>query len=103
VGQVSVDRLTVSYLGTQDETADNEGRRVYGGSNLTVVHGGWGRLARLGAEPVVRDAVACAVTYDAATAELRGFLASRRNYDVIVGVDGRGRRRLGVLEVISSQ
>jgi Protein of unknown function (DUF3182) len=43
--------------------------------------------------------VACAVTYDAATAELRGFLASRRNYDVIVGVDGRGRRRLGVLEV----
>jgi Protein of unknown function (DUF3182) len=47
VGQVSVERLTVSYLGTQDETADNEGRRVYGGSNLTVVHGGWGRLARL--------------------------------------------------------
>jgi hypothetical protein len=98
VGKVTVDRLTVSYVGTQAETPDNEGRHVYGGSDLTVIRGGWEALDRLDVEPIARQAIAHAIAYDGATVEFPGFLASRRNYDVALGVDGRGRRRVGVLE-----
>jgi hypothetical protein len=98
IGQVTVDGQTISYVGTQGETRDNAGRHVYGGSELTVVRGGWEALDRLDPEPLVRQAIACAVRYDVATRVLPGFFASRRNYDVAAGVDGRGRRRLGVLE-----
>ena len=87
LGKVAVDRLTVSYVGTQDETPDNEGRNVYGGSDLTVVRGGWEALHRLEVDPVARQAIAQAIAYDSAAVEFPGFVASRRNYDVAVGVD----------------
>ena len=98
IGQVTLDGRTVSYVGTQDETADNAGRRVYGGSELVAVRGDWSALARLDLDPDALRGVAYARPYDAATRVLAGFLASRRNYDVVSGLDGRGRRRTGVLE-----
>jgi hypothetical protein len=97
VGQVRLDGQAVSYIGTQAETRDNAGRRVYGGSELTVVPGGWDALRNL-PDPVLQLAVDQAVEYDAATTMLPGFLASRRNYDVVAGTDGSGQRRVGVLE-----
>jgi Protein of unknown function (DUF3182) len=36
--------------------------------------------------------------YDEATSEYPGLIASRRNYDVGQGIDGKGQHRSGVLE-----
>ena len=66
VGRVSVDHRLVSYVGTQRETHHNDGRAVYGGSDLTVVPGDWDALERLDVGPGTRQAVRHAVTYDAA-------------------------------------
>jgi hypothetical protein len=41
VGEVAIGRLRVSYHGTQRTVRDNEGRAVYGGSDLVCVRGGW--------------------------------------------------------------
>jgi hypothetical protein len=47
----------------------------------------------------LRVAVTQARAYDAAAhAHLPSFLASRRNYDVMQGIDARGRPKSGVLE-----
>jgi hypothetical protein len=98
VGQVTLDGRTISYVGTQNDTRDNDGREVYGGSDLTVVRGGWEAVARLDVAPAVREALRAATIYDEATACYAGLIASRRNYDVSAGVDARGRPHLGVLE-----
>src|SRR6266403_2183925 len=98
VGQVGVGSLTISYHGTQRTVTDNEGRPVYGGSDLVCVRGGWETLDALPMSPEVRAAVAAARRYDEATREFRGFTASRRNYDVAQGIGADGRPRSGVLE-----
>jgi hypothetical protein len=98
VGQVRLEAHTISYVGTQSETHDNDGQPVYGGSALSVVRGGWPALARLEIAPEVRAAVRAAITYDDAASQHHGLVASRRNYDVSQGRDARGRRHLGVLE-----
>jgi hypothetical protein len=98
VGQVTVDDDTASYVGTQGETRDNEGRVAYGGSDLAVIRGSFPALARRPVDPLARRAIAYATVYDRATREFPGFFASRRNYDVCAGTDVRGRRHLGVLE-----
>jgi hypothetical protein len=46
----------------------------------------------------VHLAAAQAKLYEDAMREYPGFLVSRRNYDVAQGLDGKGRRRSGVLE-----
>jgi hypothetical protein len=46
----------------------------------------------------VRLAVAQAKLYEDAMREYPGFMASRRNYDVAQGLEGKGRKRSGVLE-----
>jgi hypothetical protein len=98
VGEVAVGKLKISYHGTQRTVRDNEGRPVYGGSNLICVRGGWDVLDALPMSPEVRAAVVSARQYDEATAELRDFTASRRNYDVGQGIGADGRPRSGVLE-----
>jgi hypothetical protein len=99
VGQVRAAGLTISYLGTQRQTKDNQGNTAYGGSMLDIVRGGWDDLL---AAPLNRDeraAVAHARRYDeAANTCFPGFFASRRNYDVALGTDPAGRRICGVLE-----
>ena len=98
VGEVAVGNLRISYYGTQRTVADNEGRPVYGGSELVCVRGGWEALNALPMSPEVRAAVAAARRYDEATEEFHGFTASRRNYDVARGIDADGWPQSGVLE-----
>jgi len=98
VGEVAVGGLRISYHGTQRTVADNEGRPVYGGSDLVCVRGGWEVLGGLPMSPEVRAAVAAARQYDEATEEFHGFTASRRNYDVAQGIGADGRPQSGVLE-----
>lgn len=99
VGQVAVADLTASYFGFQRLTRNNHGDEVFGGSDLTVVRGGWDDLLALDFAPEVRSAVEHAQRYDAAVnACFAGFFASRINYDVVLGRDAAGRARSGVLE-----
>jgi len=98
VGEVAIGGLRISYHGTQRTVADNEGRPVYGGSDLVCVRGGSEVLDTLPMSPEVRAAVAAARRYDEATEEFHGFTASRRNYDVAQGIGADGQPRSGVLE-----
>ncbi|WP_028239696.1 DUF3182 family protein [Stutzerimonas azotifigens] len=99
VGQVRVGGQVVTYYGTQRLTPDNAGQEVYGGSDLTVVEGGFEALLALDLPERTRLAVSQAQVYDeAASACYPGLLASRRNYDIAQGIDGRGEPRSGVLE-----
>jgi hypothetical protein len=98
VGQVALDDLVVSYHGEQQLTTNNAGQVVYGGSDLECVRGGWDELERVVQQPALRQAVAQARRYDEATEEYQGLIVSRHNYDVVQGVDSRGRWRSAVLE-----
>lgn len=99
VGQVRVGAHVASYYGTQRLTRDNRGDEVYGGSTLTVTRGGFPALCELPLPAHAREAIAHAERYDAAAdAAYPGLLASRRNYDTVIGQDAAGRRRSGVLE-----
>ena len=64
VGEVAVSNLRISYYGTQRTVADNEGRPVYGGSELVCVRGGWKILDALPMSPEVRAAVVAAKRYE---------------------------------------
>ena len=77
---------------------DNEGHSVYGGSDLVCLRGGWKALDALPMAAETRAAVTAARRYDEAMVEYPGFMASRRNYDVGLGLDAGGRPHLGVLE-----
>ena len=98
VGEVAVGSLRISYHGTQRTVRDNEGRPVYGGSDLVCVRGGWENLDAFQMSPEVGAAVVAARRYDEATEEFHGFMASRRNYDVAQGIGADGRPQSGVLE-----
>ena len=99
VGQVRIGRAVLSYWGTQQATKNHAGNEAYGGSRLHVVRGGFDELL---AEPLGKSqqvAVEQARQYDAAAARcFPGFVASRRNYDVVQGHDAQGAWRSGVLE-----
>lgn len=99
VGQVQVGELIASYVGQQNLTTANDGAAVYGGSDLWLVRGDYDRLLEQLADPLTRRLVEQARRYEsAAKLALPGFVASRRNYDVAVGVDAQGHRHTGVLE-----
>lgn len=64
-----------------------------------VANGGFDALLALDLPAAMRLAVAQARAYDAAAFDAYpGLFVSRRNYDIITGVDARGRRRSAVLE-----
>jgi hypothetical protein len=99
VGRIEAAGVVATYCGTQSLTPNNHGAEVYGGSAITVVRGEFERLLALDLPAAVRTAVDQARCYDrAADAHFDGFFASRRNYDVVQGLDHRGRPRSGVLE-----
>ncbi len=99
VGQVTLDDLVASYYGVQHLTVNNHGHHVYGGTDLVVVHGGFDMLAQLDVASDVQEAIVKARAFDAAVQnDYAGFFASRRNYDVAVGIDSLGVRHCGVLE-----
>ena len=98
VGQVCVAGIVASYYGHQRLTRDNVGEMVYGGSDLTIVRGGYAELLCLEMTEALHLAVAQAHIYDNAANALFRLCASRRNYDVAQGRDHQGRQRSGVLE-----
>jgi hypothetical protein len=99
VGQVRVAGLWATYHGTQRATTSNTGAGVYGGSDLFIVRGDYDDLLELDLSPEVRLAIAQARVYDdAAMQEFPGLFASRRNYDIVRGLDAEGRWCSGVLE-----
>jgi len=98
VGHIVLDDVTMSYHGKQRLTNDNQGQSVYGGSNLVCVRGTWDALGRLARTYAERAAVRQARLYDTAMDEYPGFMASRKNYDVVEGIGNDGQSRSGVLE-----
>jgi len=99
IGHVQVGEWFATYFGTQYQIPDNRGEQVYGGSNLTVVRGGFEQLLALNLEPQVRTAAQQAIRYhEAAAKHFPTMFASRCNYDVAQGIDGEGKWRSGVLE-----
>lgn len=91
-------RMMIAYHGIQRTVINNAGASVYGGSHLTCVRGGWDELERLDSDEHTRTAIRQARLYDRAANTCFGLLASRRNYDVLQGVDAAGEWRSGVLE-----
>lgn len=99
VGQVRVAGTVATYFGVQRLTTDNSGEVVYGGSDLIVARGDFDSLLELNLPSEAQLAISQARVYNAAAFELfRGLFVSRRNYDIVTGLDVRGRRRSGVLE-----
>lgn len=99
IGQVRVGCHTIAYYGTQWLTRDNDGDVAYGGSSLRVHRGGFDAMLREPLPPDVREAAGQAQLYDEAARQcFPGMFASRRNYDVVHGLDHRGHRHAGVLE-----
>ena len=99
VGLVRVAELRIAYCGTQRQTRNHAGHSVYGGSDLLVVRGGFDELLGIALPAHGAEAVRLARRFDEeVSAQVPGFFASRRNYDVILGRDARGRERQGVLE-----
>lgn len=99
VGMVRAGEHRISYCGTQSLTTDNFGDSVYGGSELLVVNGSIETLLRHDLRQPLREVIACGREFDRlADKYLPVFIASRRNYDIAVGRDADGRRRVAVLE-----
>lgn len=99
VGTMQVRSLFASYFGTQQLTRDTWGNEVYGGSDIVVLRGGFDALATADAPADVARGIDQARRFDAAVQRCYpGFFASRRNYDVAAGRNGRGEWRSGVLE-----
>ncbi len=99
VGTARVGDLTGAYYGHQRTTTDNQGRTVYGGSTLHVLPGSWEELLAAAMPEPAREAVALASRYhEAMTQAFPALIASRCNYDVIMGHDAAGRRLSAVLE-----
>ncbi|MCO5399105.1 DUF3182 family protein [Ralstonia soli] len=99
VGQVLFGDIVASYHGVQHLTVNNHGHEVYGGTDLTVVRGGFDSLMNLELSDGAREAIAKARAFDAAVqSNYAGFFASRRNYDVARGLDDAGVQHCGVLE-----
>lgn len=100
VGQLIVAQRIVSYCGEQRLTRNNAGEEVYGGSDLQLVRGDFDALlAVVDPPPPLRRAIEQARRYHRAVIDCYpDFFASRVNYDVAQGKDGRGDWRSGVLE-----
>lgn len=99
VGAAAVGSHRVAYWGTQSLTANNMGEEVYGGSELTVMRGDLPALLDVAPDPLIRHIVGQAIMFDqAAHRAYPGIRLSRRNYDVIEGIDNAGMTRVAVLE-----
>jgi hypothetical protein len=99
IGHIRAAGLEASYFGWQRLTRNHAGRQVFGGSDLTLVPGGFDALLALGPDEAVHTAIVQAARFDeAAQRLLPGLMGTRRNYDVLLGQDATGTRRSAVLE-----
>lgn len=99
IGTLAVGPHRIAYFGMQQLTRSHHGAQVYGGSSLTCVRGDMASLEALLDDEAERRVLRCALRYDAEVSlAYPDFFASRRNYDVALGVDPSGMPRCGVLE-----
>src|SRR5437667_2829808 len=63
VGHVALGGMSIAYCGTQRRTTDNDGRSIYGGSDLVCLRGGWEALDQLAAAAEGRLAIIPANTH----------------------------------------
>jgi len=99
VGTTWIGEHRIAYWGVQRFTETPTGEVVYGGSDLQVSQGDYEDLLAFPLPDRARTAIALARAYeDAVFAAYPSLLASRRNYDVILGRNADGRSRAGVLE-----
>ena len=99
IGTVVVGPHRIAYFGTQRLTRNRRGMAVYGGSTLSCLRGDLGDLLATLDDEAERRVLRCAIRYDAEVSRAYPeFFASRRNYDVALGVDPSGVPRTGVLE-----
>lgn len=99
VGVVEVGPHRMAYFGTQRLVQNHRGVAVYGGSSLACLRGGLDALMHSFSDDAERRVLDCAIRYDGAV--MRAYpqlFASRRNYDVALGVDPSGMPHCGVLE-----
>ncbi|MEA5668471.1 DUF3182 family protein [Stenotrophomonas sp. MH1] len=94
VGSSCLPGHEIAYRGSQCTVAGPGGHDVYGGSTLEV-HRGTLKTLRTAFPD---ESVCMAEAYDTKVRGAYDVLASRRNYDVIAGVDSQGIRHAGVLE-----
>jgi len=99
IGEVHAAGVRIAYHGVQRVTHNHRGHEVYGGSDLHIVRGSLNDLLQLDLPSNVKLAVRQAADYDAAVAKaFPQFFASRRNYDVLQGLDRNCHFVSGVLE-----
>lgn len=98
VGTARIGGHAIAYCGTQSAVRDHQGHLVYGGSRLTVFRGDLAQLCTSLPDGDAREAVCAAMHFDRAVRHTYRVLASRCNYDVIIGHEHGGRRHCGVLE-----
>ncbi|KXF79148.1 hypothetical protein ATN84_05300 [Paramesorhizobium deserti] len=98
VGQVVIDDISISYFGTQRTTTDNRNRPAYGGTRFCAVRGNWSDLTDWLKDAAAKRIVRAGKLYDDLAQDVLQLVASRKNYDVLVGTDSRGKRKIGVLE-----
>lgn len=99
VGQADVGGSLISYIGQQHATVNHLGEKVYGGSTLLAARGGYEQLLKVGVVQNARSLIDVAARYEHAFfSAFPGLYASRRNYDVILGINMQGVQKLGVLE-----
>ncbi|TMN25074.1 DUF3182 family protein [Pseudoxanthomonas sp. X-1] len=99
VGCVEVGGQSIAYFGTQRTVRTPRGEEVYGGSQLRVARGGLDQLQHVPLPAQAHEAIAKVQHYEAQiVAAYPGFFASRRNYDLVHGLDADGQARCGVLE-----
>jgi len=99
IGTVAVGPHRIAYFGMQRLTRSRSGLSVYGGSSLSCIRGDLNDLLATLEDEAERRVLRCAIRYDAEVSRAYpAFFASRRNYDVALGVDPSGVPRTGVLE-----
>lgn len=98
VGQVILDDICISYFGTQRMTTNNHNQPAYGGTRFCAVRGGWSALTGWLKDAAATRIVLAGKLYDDLAHDVLKLVASRKNYDVLVGTDSRGKRKIGVLE-----
>lgn len=99
VGTSLLGSRSIAYWGTQRLTRDKAGRLAYGGTSLFCVQGGFEALSAQELSPELTAAIDHARRFDVACRQAYpGLFASRRNYDIAVGLDASGRERIAVLE-----
>lgn len=99
IGQTEIGNYLISYCGEQEVTIDLKGQHTYGGSTLSVVQGGYSQLENILSFEKHKEALRMVQQYERHIFKAYPQIyASRRNYDVLQGVNAKGQMRLGVLE-----